>query len=126
MRYLDTSAALKLLVEEPESAALVEYLGQKGTTLVSSLLLFTELHCAAVRRGMFEPAVVDDLLSRVNLIAVEGADFVSAGRVRTGLRSADAIHLAVALRVQAEEMITYDLELAEAARIAGVTPRSPL
>nr|NLD40209.1 type II toxin-antitoxin system VapC family toxin [Actinomycetales bacterium] len=78
-----------------------------------------------VRRGVLEPAVVDDLLSRVNLIAVEGADFVSAGRARTGLRSADAIHLAVALRVQAEEMITYDLELAEAARLAGIARRSP-
>ncbi len=49
--YLDTSAAMKLLVEERESNALASYLQSAGQelTLVASWLLSTELHCAASR-----------------------------------------------------------------------------
>lgn len=53
--YVDTSAALKLVVEEAESGPVAEFLteaGQKGGRLVASMLLHTELHCAANRRGL--------------------------------------------------------------------------
>lgn len=49
--YLDTSAAMKLLVEVPESDGLTRYLqaGASEQELVASWLLHTELHCAANR-----------------------------------------------------------------------------
>lgn len=50
--YLDTSAAMKLLVEEPESDALLSYL-MAGRRLVSSWLLHTDLRCAAGRHPEF-------------------------------------------------------------------------
>src|ERR1035438_6113590 len=45
MVYVDTSAAMKLLVEEKESAVLADHLQQRaqdGNTLAASLLLHTE------------------------------------------------------------------------------------
>jgi hypothetical protein len=50
-RYLDTSAAAKLLVEEDESDALVAYLDRTvdGQDLISSALLETELRRLAIR-----------------------------------------------------------------------------
>lgn len=53
--YLDTSAALKLLVEEHETEALAEMLTERSDiTLAASMLLFTEVHCAAQRRIAIE------------------------------------------------------------------------
>jgi predicted nucleic acid-binding protein len=41
------------------------------------------------------------------------------------LRSADAIHLATALGLNARAMAVYDRELISSARIAGIDPISP-
>lgn len=48
MSHLDTTAAMKLVVAEPESAALVEGLSADWR-LVASGLLRAEMHCAAGR-----------------------------------------------------------------------------
>ena len=48
LSYLDTSAAMKLVVAEPESPALVEALSA-DRRLVASWLLHTEMYCAACR-----------------------------------------------------------------------------
>ena len=40
-------------------------------------------------------------------------DLLRAGTSHWGLRSADAIHLAAALRVGADAMVVYDLELSD-------------
>ena len=128
--YVDTSAAMKLLVEEAESAALAEYLEQARTvtsdTLVASLLLHTELHCAANRRCEdIQPESVADVLSTLALIDVEGGDLTTAPLLPGRLRPADAIHLATALRVDARTMVVYDNELRAAASRAGITVLSP-
>lgn len=47
--YLHTSAAMKLVIEEPESAALVDHLVDPDLRLTASWLLHTEMHCAAGR-----------------------------------------------------------------------------
>ena len=53
--YVDTSAAMKLLVEEPESEALLRELTGSTRRLAPSWLLHTELHSAAGRN----PAVME-------------------------------------------------------------------
>lgn len=129
IRYVDTSAALKLLVEEPESAALASAMdtaAAAGDRLVASMLLFTELHCAARRRGDGIPissvtAVLDGLI----LVDVDRSDLVRAATSEWGLRSADSIHLAAALRVEADAIVTYDVELAAAAARAGLEVQAP-
>ncbi|MEW1819978.1 type II toxin-antitoxin system VapC family toxin [Arthrobacter sp. NPDC080031] len=125
--YVETSAILKLLVDEPESATAAEYLSTaalNGHRLVASMLLYTELHCAARRRGLgAEP--VNTVLSGINLVDIARSDLMYAAALPGGLRIADAIHLATAIRLQADLMIAYDGELLAAAVDAGVTVLSP-
>ena len=127
--YVDTSAAMKLLVEEAESAALAEFLesARRGTdVLVASLLLHTELHCAANRRQEhIRHEAVTDVLSALALVDLENADLTTAPLLPGQLRSADAVHLATALRVDARAMAVYDAELSAAARTAGLRVLSP-
>lgn len=128
--YVDTSAAMKLLVEEAESDALARHLEavrkRGGSTLVSSLLLYTELHCASKRRPEEVHAdAVADVLSVLALVDVENGDLTIAPLLPGRLRSADAIHLATALRVDARSMVVYDEELRSAATAAGIAVSSP-
>ena len=124
--YLDTSAAMKLVIEEPQSDALVaELLARDDRQIISSWLLHAELHCAAGRHpDDVELGAVRAVLDVVSLIDITRGDLLSAG-THAPLRASDAIHLAVALRVGSEEIVTYDAELAEAANAAGVTVLSP-
>lgn len=125
--YVDTSAVLKVLVDEPESAALAEYLSTaaaRGHRLVASMLLYTELHCAARRRGL-NSGPVNTVLGGVNLVDVARSDLMYAAALPGRLQSADAIHLATAIRLQADLMVAYGVELLAAAVDAGVTVLSP-
>ncbi len=127
--YVDTSAAMKLLVEEKESAALADHLQERrqdGDTLVASLLLHAELHCAANRRpGYIEHEAVAAVLSVIALVDIENGDLTTAPLLPGRLRSADAIHLAAALRLNARTMVAYDTELRAASRTAGIDTVSP-
>ena len=129
--YLDTSAAMKLLVAEAESDALAAYFqsppaGTDERTLVASWLLHTELHCAANRHpdevGLDSVRI---LLDTVSLIDLTRGDLLTAGTLPGQLRSHDAMHLAVALRIGADEMLTYDAELGDAAAVAGMPVVQP-
>lgn len=124
--YLDTSAAVKLVVEEQESDALESYLEEhSGGILVSSWLLYTEMFCAAGRAPEFiSQETVREVLDVVELTDLTRRDLISASR-RAPLRSQDAIHLAVAARLQADEIVSYDAELNEAAARAGIVTVSP-
>jgi predicted nucleic acid-binding protein len=124
--YLDTSAALKLVIEEPESDALSRELSSgEDRRLVASWLLHTEMHCAAGRHpDDVDTAAVQGVLEVLNLLDLSRGDMLAAG-THAPLRSNDAIHLAVALRVGCEEMVTYDEELAAAAAAAGLSVLSP-
>ena len=135
--YLDASAAVKLIVEEPESAALAVYLTDHARprggqpSIVSSDLLRTEVLAVAGRAG----ASVDEartLLRSVHLISLTAAVCDAAGRlggavVGPALGSLDAIHLATALTVVAEieAVVTYDRRLAETARSMGLEAVGP-
>lgn len=127
--YLDTSAALKLVVEEAESDALAVHLEEileGGDRLVASLLLHTELHFAANRRPEhIGHGAVADVLSTVALVDVERSDLTTAPPLAGRLRSAAAVHLATALRVNAAALVAYDGELCAAAQAAGIETRSP-
>lgn len=126
LSYLDTSAAFKLVADEPESGALVAELGQDDRPqLVSSWLLHTELYCAAGRSPAPIPAEhLQAVLTNVMLVDLRRGDLISAAGQR-GLQSNDAIHLSVAERLGVDELITYDAELAAAATQAGLSVVSP-
>lgn len=124
--YIDTSAALKLTVPEKESAALAHELNSDKTRrLVSSRFLYTELHCAAERHPTrTDPAEIDDVLEDIFMVNLKQRDLIDAARLER-LRTGDAIHLATAIRLNADQMIAYDAELLAAAKRRGIIPISP-
>jgi predicted nucleic acid-binding protein len=124
--YLDTSAAMKLVLDEPQSDALTAELAARDDRQpVSSWLLHAEMHCAAGRHPQdIDLEAVRTVLDSVNLIDLARGDLLAAG-THAPLRSNDAIHLAVALRVGADEIVTYDEELAQRANAAGLPVLSP-
>lgn len=123
--YLDTSAAVKLLVKEAESLALRDALTSRPRLLVGSFLLHTELHCAAGRRpDLIAAQAVNAVLSLVTLVDLTRGDLLSAA-THVPLRSNDAIHLVTALRLGVDELLTYDRELAAAAASAGIRVIAP-
>ncbi|CAN5414791.1 type II toxin-antitoxin system VapC family toxin [soil metagenome] len=125
--YLDTSALVKLVVAEHESAVLEDWL-HTGVAPVSSDLSRTEL-VRAVRR--VAPDRVQDaraVLDGLILMAITTSTFEAAGRLTPdSLRSIDAIHLAVAMSLgdDLEGVVTYDERFATAARLQGVHVTAP-
>lgn len=114
MLYLDTSAFLKLLVDEDHSTELRAVLGAAGAAAWSSTLLDVEAHRAARRLGV--PAdVVAEHLDTVTLFSLGESTLGAARTVGPDtLRTLDALHLAAALELGAdlEAVVTYDRRLA--------------
>lgn len=119
---------MKLVVDEPESAALRGVLDSTRPRLATSELAVVELLRAVrvaaagadgIRRARRE--LDETELLGVDRELVEAAVAWTSARVR----SLDAIHLASALRVGAREMLVYDRRLAEAASAAGLEVLSP-
>lgn len=127
--YVDTSAALKLLVEETHSKAFAAfYDGATKATWVSSALLRIEVMRAVTR--VF-PALQPDareLLLAFDFVGIDD-DIVDAAMNEPDrrLRSLDAIHLATArvLGSDLTALVTYDDRLADAATDAGFEVVSP-
>lgn len=124
--YLDTSAFLKLLIAEPESAALRAWL-HHNERVCSSQLLRTEALRAASRLDL-EHRSVEAALETVSLVLPANATFAAAGRLApVALRSLDALHLATALELgpDLEGLVTYDHRMADGARALSVEVASP-
>ena len=126
--YLDTSALAKLVVAEPETAALRSWLAEQDRTVVSCDLARTEL-TRAVRRVAPERMVdAHAVLDGVTLLTVPASVFASAGRLDpVELRSLDALHLAAALELgdDLEALVAYDERLQLAARLNGIDVLAP-
>ena len=124
--YLDTSAFLRLLVEEDGSAAMREW-AVVHESLWSSQLLRTEALRATSRLDISDDAV-EIALESVSLIMPSVATFYTAGHLAPhSLRSLDALHLATALEMgnDLEGIVTYDDRLIAASRDASLVVVSP-
>jgi len=125
--YLDSSAIVKLALEEPESVALRRHLA--GTkTRVSSALAQVEVVRALASCGPVEAERGRAILREIDIVRI-GGDVLSRAATLgpPGLRSLDAIHLATALLFGDElrHIVTYDARLAAAARAAGLRVTAP-
>jgi predicted nucleic acid-binding protein len=119
--YVDSSALVKLVVNEPQSTVLRRHLVRRQ--LVSSALARTEVIRAVVLSmgAGAVPAGRRALLS-VDLLRISDRVLnLAATIVPPQLHSLDAIHLATAEQLRAEltELITYDPRMADAARRLG-------
>lgn len=123
--YLDTSAAFKLLVDEAETAALERWLVEARPELVAGYLLETELRRAATREEQPQ-ADISLLLERVSLYELPPAVYREAGLLPgAALRSLDALHLAAAIRAEADVVLSYDERLVLSAESLGIAVAQP-
>ena len=125
---LDTSALGKLLIEEPESSSLRNYLTQDTTparTFVISSLAVTELRRLAFRLALEQP-LADEVLRPFTTLRLTEAVLQLAGRLpHRNLGTLHALHIGTALIVEARVFVTYDARQAAAAAAEGLLVDSP-
>ena len=124
--YLDSSAIVKLVVREAETAALRRFLRRR--TMVSSALARTEVHRAVMAHGDRARKTADAVLARLELLRINDRVLKTAGALQpAGLRTLDAIHLASALTLEDDltHMLCYDDRLSEAITECGLAATAP-
>lgn len=128
IRYVDTSALVKLLVVEEHSdatEAVLDRFQRDGDPIVSSAIVLTELHRSAVRLGILERQV-HAILTSISLVACTNDLLLAAARLPdVHLRSLDAIHVASALEIEAATFVSFDDRQILAAERAGLVVLSP-
>jgi predicted nucleic acid-binding protein len=126
--YIDTSAAVKLLMTEPESPALRRWLRRRPAR-ASAALLRVELVRVVRRAGL--PRLIPEarkLLAGVHLIRLDDALLDRAADLDPiELRSLDSIHLAAAVSLGDDlaAVVSYDERLLAAATSLGLPTATP-
>jgi uncharacterized protein len=127
--YIDTSALVKLVTVEPETAPLRSYLLEaEGDAEFTAAITRTELVRAAARlRDTDIARQASLLLTRLQFVEISTALLDAAAVLPPPeLRALDAIHLAAAMTApDLRALVTYDRRLADAAADAGVVVVSP-
>jgi predicted nucleic acid-binding protein len=124
--YLDTSAFIKLVRAEPESAALRRAI--VGRELLSSALLMVEGLRAARRYGELAARRARAGLTAITLLPLDDSILEAAGDLDPAeLRSLDALHLATAVSLgeDLERIYCYDARLTGAAQNLGIEVSRP-
>ena len=126
--YLDTSAAVKLVVREQHSSALRDWAVRKGVRLVGSDPMRTELMRVARRRDAAAVRRALRLWETIDAVPVPPGLFREAAALDPAdLRTLAALHLAVALDLGdgIDGIATYDARLAGAAALHGLAIAAP-
>ena len=127
--YVDSSALVKLVLPEAESAALLTLLTEEVEPISSELATVEVIR--ASRRASRDSEVHNRALAvmaALHLVRVDSAILERAASIEPeSLRSLDAIHLASALSLSPEvgAIIVYDAGLAAAATDAGLRVLAP-
>lgn len=138
MVYLDTSALVKVVFDEPGSELAAE-LWDRAESVVSSQLVYPEARAAAaaahrgrrITSATLRRAVdrIDELCAEMDVIGLDPDLAHSAGDLAEahGLHGYDAVHLATALRIDGDSLLlaTWDGDLARAAVAAGCSVSPP-
>ncbi|WP_062986276.1 type II toxin-antitoxin system VapC family toxin [Nocardia anaemiae] len=130
MIYLDTSALVKLVHLESESAALASWLDDRpDEPWVASSLVEVELVRAVRAADPADLIHVPAVLARVDRLEMDGIVRANAAAVSPAtVRSLDALHLATAQELATDliAFVTYDKRLGAAAEGCGLTWVAPL
>jgi uncharacterized protein len=135
--YIDTSAFIKLIIEE-DGSEVAGKLWDQADHLATSQLLYVDARAAlaAANRGRritndhYRDAarLLDDLWQQLDAVEIDEPLVAAAAELaeRHGLRGYDAVHLASALRVGAEVLSSADHQVCEAALAEGLHVANPL
>lgn len=131
--YVDASALVKLIRDEPETAALRSFIDDGG--MATSALVLVEVPRAVRRAAAREASLpLDVLLGRAGelidalaLLPLEDGLLAAAGALaEPGLRALDAIHVASAVSLTPiDGFLSYDERQSAAARLAGLRTLAP-
>jgi predicted nucleic acid-binding protein len=137
--YLDASALVPTLVDEPASAIMVAFIEQCSVTLVVSEFATAEVASALSRLVRTDTMTADEATARLiafdswRSTASEPVD-ISASDMRLAntyarrfdlmLRAPDALHAAICSRLNLT-LVTLDRRLAKAARELGIDVSAP-
>ena len=125
--YIDSSAIVKLVAREPESAALRRFL-ERRRPLVARALVRPAVSGAVLTLGDAFLRRANDVLSRIELVRINRRVLSDAGILQpAALRSLDAIHMATAALFgdTLSGVITYDGPMTDAARLYGWKVSAP-
>lgn len=134
--YADSSALIKRSVQEAESDALEEALQgyvARDAAIVSSSLAWIEINRALRTRLDTGVDSEDGIRNAVDLALSGVAERLISGEVISlakrvappRLRTVDAIHVATAILLDADEVLAYEDRLIEACRHNGLTVVTP-
>ena len=128
MLYLDSSAIVKLVVREPESTALRDFLRRHGAR-ASCGLARVEVPRAVAASGADAVMRARSVLAALLLVRLDDGLLDAAGQLAgPSLRSLDAmIHLAAAQLLEEDltHVVTYDRRMGAAAEALGLAVASP-
>jgi uncharacterized protein len=126
--YLDSSAIVKLVRREAESARLVHYLRHNRDALrVTCALSRVEVVRAVLPAGPKTVTYARRALGRLHEVALDRELLDRAATLAPGLRSLDAVHLAAAQTIGHDllAVVTYDERMAAAASFLGMNVAAP-
>ncbi|WP_299167193.1 type II toxin-antitoxin system VapC family toxin [uncultured Arthrobacter sp.] len=128
MIYVDTSALAKIIVPERESEQLRRFFGTtENDRLATSHLTVVELHRTALRHPQVAlTQTIASVLSHLNTTAMTQEIVNRAAALKpAALRALDAIHVATALEIRADLLVTYDRRMVEACQANNLEVVSP-
>jgi uncharacterized protein len=118
--YLDASAIVKLVLDEPDSLSMLRWYHESERVATSRVGVVETRRAASRRDG--DPAQLSAVIERLEVFELDSEIEQRAGTIGPmALRTLDAIHLATALSIPGlGSFVTYDDRLAEAARNVGL------
>ncbi|MGH3328868.1 MAG: type II toxin-antitoxin system VapC family toxin [Streptomycetales bacterium] len=129
MIYFDSSALVKLVLSDRESAALEHWIDERADVpQVSSDLVQVEVPRAVMRAAPVALLQARDVLDRVGGVSLSPRILETAATLQPPtLRSLDAVHLASALRLRGDltAFVAYDDRLLAAAKALGMPTEQP-
>lgn len=129
--YADTSALAKLIVDEPESATLRDWLRAHGVgddlLLVTNTIGAVELRRVAARLGQRFADTATRLLARVGVLELTPQSLdLAANLPPHALSTLDALHVSSAsLLADLRSVVAYDPRLLDAAEAWGLPIAAP-
>ncbi len=127
MVYLDASAIVRIVADEPGRAATVAFL-RDHETRVTSVVSTVEVPRAVARKRADAVLAAEAFLTDLVVVGlVSGIVSRAATLTPPALRTLDAIHLATALELgrELDAFVTYDTRLGDAARSMGLPVAAP-
>ncbi len=127
MVYLDASAIVRIIADEPGRAATVAFL-RDHETRVTSVVSTVEVPRAVARKRADAVLAAEAFLTDLVVVGlVSGIVSRAATLTPPALRTLDAIHLATALELgrELDAFVTYDTRLGDAARSMGLPVAAP-